>query len=524
MGAASGVETSRRTSLDMPSPLGGAPKAGARYESLFNMIRQASPLGMREVVLLGVLVKVYALVYVFSRVHHYTLWKFFAKLLWKNAATRPPVLIVLILLGWSWVVRTCNGKGIELELVLGGPTKPPAMAISCALVLVNIFLSIHLVHLLSSEVPGLTWRPWLLTNALLHVAYVLVIATPHRWLHADARGSLLRTAWDSFRAPFCPVTFWHVLVTDYATSLAKAFADFQLMLCSSYSILSLPHEPGAPYVRTTVLWEQMHPQCVNQPLNGLLLALPFWLRMMQCLHMYAKTKETKQLWCAHTADRRSDARAAPCLRAAPRADAHPLAPLRARASFLRPQERAQVLDRAPARLPGLAAARAPVAARRAPLRARGRCQLDLLIHLGHSDGLGHAAVGPRARLVEARVARDAAHLADQEHLRAGRALQLRDALPLGHGRLRLRAHARAGHVLLRGDGDCAAHGLGGLPDRVGVRQQGPPAQGGLHRLRREGLDRRRGERAPPGARLVGQAQRADNVGPPHRALGRRERP
>jgi len=314
MGAGgTGSSVSRRSSL---SPLTSASwvtsKAGGRYEMLWHMMRQASPLGTRELVLFALLVKAYALVYTFSRVHHYTLWKFFAKLLWKNAATRPPVLIVLILLGWSWVVRTCTAAGMELELVLGGPTKPSSMAVSCALVLTNIFLSVHLVHLLASEVPGLTWRPWLTTNVLLHAVLALVIAAPHKWLHADARTSLLRAAWDSLIAPFAPVSFWHVIVADYATSLAKAFADVQLLFCEAHAIASLPEQPGAPYTRTTVLWEQMHPACVDSPFNPALLALPFWVRLCQCLHVYAHTKEQKNLW---SAPRRGEAARRPAARA-----------------------------------------------------------------------------------------------------------------------------------------------------------------------------------------------------------------
>lgn len=296
MGAASGTGASRRGSASAAASAWAISKPGARYESLFNMIRQASPLGMRELLLLGTLLKLYMMVFMFSRVHHYTLWKFIGKVLWKNAATRPPVLIVLILLGWSWVVRTCTGAGMELELVLGGPTKPPAMAASCALVLTNVFLLVHLIHLVASEFPGLTWRPWLITNALLHVVFVLAITTPHRWLHPDARGSLLKAAWESLIAPFAPVTFWHVIVADYATSLAKAFADFQLMFCEAHAIATVKSAPGAPYVRTTLLWEQMHPACVDSPFNPVMLALPFWVRLWQCLHVYAQTRETKNLW------------------------------------------------------------------------------------------------------------------------------------------------------------------------------------------------------------------------------------
>jgi hypothetical protein len=264
-------------------------------------MRQASPLGTRELGLTAGLVAVYGCVYMFSRVHHYTIWKFLAKLLWKNAATRPPILIVLILLGWAWVVRTCNTAGMELELVLTGPTKPPAMAVSCALVLFNVFLSIHLLHLLASELPGLEWRPSLVANAALHVVLALVACAPHRWLHADARASLLRTMWQSLIAPFAPVTFWHVIVADYATSLAKAFADMEVMACESVTIAHFARGAvGAPYVRTTVLWEENYRACVESPFNPLMLALPFSIRFWQCVRVYSLTYEQKNLWCARS--------------------------------------------------------------------------------------------------------------------------------------------------------------------------------------------------------------------------------
>ena len=55
-------------------------------------------------------------------------------------------------------------------------------------------------------------------------------------------------------APCAPVTFWHVIVADYLTSLAKTFADVQLTACISHAIFSREEEEEAVYVRTSELW------------------------------------------------------------------------------------------------------------------------------------------------------------------------------------------------------------------------------------------------------------------------------
>lgn len=320
------------------------------FDGLWKMLRLASPLGSRELVLLGVLVCMYLVLGRISRVHTYTPWKLAGKLLWKNATTRPPVLIILILSGWSWVVRTCTSAGMELEHVLGGPVKPSEMGVTCALVLLNMFLAVHLMHFVASEWPGMTWRPWLVSHWVLHVLMACVFLAPHHYLHADTRASLVRTAWDSLIAPLAPVTFWHVIVADYATSLAKAFADLQLMVCETTSILRTPREPGMAYVRTTDLWERYHGVCVDSVFNPLLLALPFWCRLWQCLHVYSKTREQKNLWCARARAHSPGARSALAL-----LQCQHLTRAMARAPRLPPQERAQVLVGVPAGVHGLAA-------------------------------------------------------------------------------------------------------------------------------------------------------------------------
>ena len=62
------------------------------------------------------------------------------------------------------------------------------------------------------------------------------------------------------------------------------------------AILSEGSEHG--YVSTTTLWERHYASCTDTYANAVMLALPFWWRLMQCLKVYSVTHENKNLWNA----------------------------------------------------------------------------------------------------------------------------------------------------------------------------------------------------------------------------------
>ena len=221
-----------------------------------------------------------------------------SRLVWHNATVRPPVLLVLIVAGWGVVVRVCRESALNLELVLGGRLQPSLASWHAALLLLCVVLTAHLVHFSASEIPGLTWRPWLTCNLALHAVLALLGTMPAPIFQHESRFSLLRTLWESVIAPAAPVTFWHVIVADYLTSLAKAFSDLQLSACVSSAILAERKPAYGSYTPTVVLWEAHYASCIDTPWNALMLALPFWWRLMQCLKVYSVTKESKNLWNA----------------------------------------------------------------------------------------------------------------------------------------------------------------------------------------------------------------------------------
>ena len=234
-----------------------------------------------------------------SEIHHQpTAWTLLSKIAFKNATVRPPLLIVLVVGGWGWVVSVCHGARLELEQVLGGAAQPPESTYHAAAILLCVLLAAHLVHFLASESPGVTWRPWLVVNCTLNAAFLLLGALPCHSFFAESRLSLRRALWDSVVAPFAPVTFWHVIVADYLTSLAKAFSDLQVSACIAWAVVHEGTRSDGTYVPTTTLWERHWGGCADTYANALMLALPFWWRLMQCLKVYSVTREQKNLWNA----------------------------------------------------------------------------------------------------------------------------------------------------------------------------------------------------------------------------------
>jgi|TARA_B100000513_G_scaffold187776_1_gene110433 hypothetical protein len=73
-------------------------------------------------------------------------------------------------------------------------------------------------------------------------------------------------------APCGPVTFWHVIVADYLTSMAKAGQDLQLTACISAHIYTADHQGHAGHMSSTALWEEERPD-TSSPLMRLVLAL-----------------------------------------------------------------------------------------------------------------------------------------------------------------------------------------------------------------------------------------------------------
>lgn len=252
-----------------------------------------------------------------------------AKLFWKTASARPPILLVVTVAGWGVVTDLAKRCRLRCELVIGpAPPLPLWTQLRCAIGLLDAILVCRLFPFVfpGGKVATLS----LFSDILAHACCVAFLIWPPSTVCASsssvddsssskesslrsrmhgkyehslpretghARDSLARTLLDALLAPFAPVTFWHVIVADYATSMAKALGDAHVTTCvfvqsfleSEFS--SLPPEHS-------VWWEERRGPCVSSVLNASALALPFWCRLFQCLAVYRKTRENKNLWNA----------------------------------------------------------------------------------------------------------------------------------------------------------------------------------------------------------------------------------
>ena len=249
-----------------------------------------------------------------------------SRLFWRSASARPPILLVVILVGWAGVVHCGQVAGLRLSRALGEGVLSPRIILRSALGLLDVILLCRLVPFVAQVVFETEhFGRWcLFFDLVAYAACILLLAAPpsaccgsdeagysserckahqrydHGWLlqTAHGRSSLLRTLIESLCAPFAPVTFWHVIVADYATSMAKALGDVHVTGCVAwYAGIS----PAYSHLTTDthgVFWEETRGACVTSELNAWALALPFWCRLFQCLSVLRRTGEPKNFWNA----------------------------------------------------------------------------------------------------------------------------------------------------------------------------------------------------------------------------------
>ena len=70
-------------------------------------------------------------------------------------------------------------------------------------------------------------------------------------------------------------------------------AGLQLSACVCRAVAQRD-QSGAVYETTTNLWNDYHASCSVSRLNALMLALPFWWRLMQCFRVFSATGEQRR--------------------------------------------------------------------------------------------------------------------------------------------------------------------------------------------------------------------------------------
>ena len=278
-----------------------------------------------ELALLGALSLAFATL-VLKEASPHDAFEVLSRLFWRTASARPPILLVVILVGWAGVVKAADAAGLRLSRALGEGVLPPRVILRSALGLLDVILLCRLVPFVAQVVFETEhFGRWcLFFDLVAYAACFLLLAAPpsaccgsdesnytnekckahqrydHGWLlqTAHSRASLLRTCVESLCAPFAPVTFWHVIVADYATGMAKALGDVHVTTCVAYYAGISPAYSLLSTETHSVFWEETRGACVTSELNAWALALPFWCRLFQCLSVLRRTGEQKNAWNA----------------------------------------------------------------------------------------------------------------------------------------------------------------------------------------------------------------------------------
>ena len=249
-----------------------------------------------------------------------------AQVFYHTATTRPPILIVATLAGWAGVMKMSEKCGLKVAKVIG-PAAPlkPFTTFRCAVFLFDAILACRLLPIMVSRsiygtdpkasfvlvgdicayvcclvalvmppshfcFPTKEGESYSASRSAAHAKYGhgLLAETSH------SRDSLAWTLWETLLAPFAPVTFWHVIVADYATSLAKGLGDAHVTAC----VAAQAFFDVDTIKEHSLWWEARRGSCASSWLNASALALPFWCRLFQCCAAYKETRHPKNLWNA----------------------------------------------------------------------------------------------------------------------------------------------------------------------------------------------------------------------------------
>jgi len=215
--------------------------------------------------------------------------------LWGAPWCRPAPLALLLLWGWCINLYIAQQAGLPLNAVLGPPTLQAATVLGAvtAATLLWLFAEVAALVLYGWD-DSIVYPGW---HLVVGVALCLTIILPGQGpdaivrLGEPARASTRTLLWDIVTSPFAPVGFGHVLLADYATSLAKNFADVFVGACvalsspTAFRELSIDANDAAEYEL----------QCIHHWSTPWWIALPAVWRMLQCFRRYYEAPKGEHL-------------------------------------------------------------------------------------------------------------------------------------------------------------------------------------------------------------------------------------
>eukprot|EP00658_Telonema_sp_P-2_P011636 TRINITY_DN14446_c0_g1_i1.p1 TRINITY_DN14446_c0_g1~~TRINITY_DN14446_c0_g1_i1.p1 ORF type:complete len:539 (-),score=75.92 TRINITY_DN14446_c0_g1_i1:43-1659(-) len=224
-----------------------------------------------------------------------------AELFWSRPWTRPMSILLLVL--WGWVANSFvfSRSGINTSALFGHQADL-VEGLEGAVVITWAYLTLHTAPVFG-VLNHFTYMGVGLTDVWHHVLLIVLfgvgvalLAGPgkiHQIYRPFKLPELVRILVDILTTPVAgPVTFVHVLIADYLTSLAKTFSDMYITTCTLFRsplFSEYPNEVAAHELHI------VQSQCTHSLIVPFVILIPTLCRVMQCWKVYRSTRDANNL-------------------------------------------------------------------------------------------------------------------------------------------------------------------------------------------------------------------------------------
>lgn len=223
---------------------------------------------------------------------------FAAEMFWSRPWTRPLSMLILVLWGYSFNNWVFSRSGIDTSKVFVSPQPPVFDAIEAAAAVTWLFITLHtlpFVGVLTHYTYNGMGVPDATHHLLLSGLFFGVLCVMHKFFGVRHVAepfnlrALLGVLRDCVTTPCAgPVTFAHVLIADYLTSLAKTFADVSISFCVVANLPLVSEWPSPAVAEASRTAQQ---QCTHSLMVPAVILIPTAIRVMQCWKVYRVTGE-----------------------------------------------------------------------------------------------------------------------------------------------------------------------------------------------------------------------------------------
>ena len=215
-------------------------------------------------------------------------------LLWENAACRLPALFLVLMWSWTLTIFACERAKYDLSSIFEGSMLNGKQLFTITKVCTYVFFTLQTCDLILT---GRYVLSLIRLDVLLFLVFlcIMMFLNPFEVLYSSSRFSLINTMVELTIFPLseCVLTFWHILVADYMTSLSKMLTDMQDIICLGQNSFT------QDLTLSQMLNAGHRSRCLDNFFSPFIQFLPFFWRACQCLRNYQKTKVSASSLLSH---------------------------------------------------------------------------------------------------------------------------------------------------------------------------------------------------------------------------------